>query len=52
MVGKFPTLAGSIALVSSLSLFYSYEAKVSPILRNIEREDNAVELYLLNSNLI
>jgi len=42
-MGKFPTLAGSIALVSSLSLFYSYEAKISPVLKNIEHEDNAVK---------
>ena len=46
MVGKFPTLAGSIALVSSLSLFYSYEAKISPILQNIEHEEFYSELFV------
>ena len=46
MVGKFPTLAGSIALISSLSLYYSYEATISPSLTKTEQDNLVIILFI------
>ena len=45
LIGRFPTLLGSVALVSSLSLYYSYETKVSNNIKQVEENGQVLIIF-------